>query len=292
MEEKTQSALFTENPPSGKFKMVKLSEIALNFPLPPVPDGFVESIRMHGVLEPILLRFVPESETPNSIYSNLYQIVAGRRRYAAAFKLEMASIPAIVFEVGASVASIQTLVENAQRERNPVSEYKAVRSLVSEGYTLEQISEAVGKTKGEIEQLLKLAILPESVMTGVEQGNISLGTAKKLTGMPAAYVEKAAEIHSEAGKLTMQDLKAMRDTGKKAMTLTLPAQAFEKVEPEGRYESAVAEAVVYDETSPCTLQDLLIICPKWLLERMLGTVRKAGNVDLEKSILNQIEVAK
>lgn len=274
MEERVQEPLFEEKPPSGKMMKVLMSEIDLNFPLPPVDDGFVDSIRKHGVLEPILLRSIEFPDTDEM----KYQIVAGRRRYAAAMSLEHSHIPAVVFDVGENVGSVQTLVENAQRERNPVAEYKAARSLVNQGYSLSEIGMAVGKTTTEIEQLLKLSVLPEAMIDGMENGSITLPTAHRLANMPAAYIDKASGLYHEKGKLTGADLKAMRDTGKKNVTMTLPDSAFEPVEPEPRGED------VMDDSPNPTLQDLLAVCPKWLLERMLGTVKKAKHAGLEKRI--------
>lgn len=134
-----------------------------------------ESIKQHGVLQPIVLR--PKG--------GVYQIVAGERRWRAARLAELKRIPAIVKEItDVEVAEI-SLVENLQRkDLNAVEEARALQRLSEEyGYTQEQLSSRLGKSRSHIANTIRLLSLPHKVLDMVENGLISAGHARALVGL-------------------------------------------------------------------------------------------------------------
>lgn len=108
------------------------------------------SVREHGVLEPITVRWVPEKRH--------YQIITGERRYLAARRARLSTIPVIVKDVDDTTKAIHQLVENLQREdMNPVQEAKAFqRYLAATKKSQEELARRIGKSKAYVSQMLGL----------------------------------------------------------------------------------------------------------------------------------------
>src|SRR3954453_1137541 len=133
-------------------------------------DELADSIRERGVLQPILLR--PDGEE--------YLIVAGERRWRAAQRARIHSIPAIVREIDDSTMAELALIENIQRQDlNPVEEAEGYRQLIqAHGHTQEHIGRLVHKSRSHVANLLRLLDLPEFVRQSLLQGDISMGHAR------------------------------------------------------------------------------------------------------------------
>jgi ParB family chromosome partitioning protein len=133
-------------------------------------DELAESIRQRGVLQPILLK--PHGED--------YLIVAGERRWRAAQRARLHSIPAIVREIDDSATAELALIENIQREDlNPLEEAEGYRQLIQRhGHTQDDIGRIVHKSRSHIANLLRLLELPEFVRQSLLQGDISMGHAR------------------------------------------------------------------------------------------------------------------
>jgi ParB family transcriptional regulator, chromosome partitioning protein len=133
-----------------------------------------DSIRATGVLQPVLVR--------RDSVGGGYQLVAGERRLRAARLAGLASIPAIVREVGDTEMMELALIENVQREDlNPIDEAKAYQALVAEvGLTHDQISERVGKQRSSITNSLRLLALPPEIQDMVSRGTLSAGHGRAL----------------------------------------------------------------------------------------------------------------
>ena len=133
-------------------------------------DELADSIRERGVLQPILLR--PDGEE--------YLIVAGERRWRAAQRARIHSIPAIVREIDDSTMAELALIENIQRQDlNPVEEAEGYRQLIqAHGHTQEHIGRLVHKSRSHVANLLRLLDLPEFVRLSLLQGDISMGHAR------------------------------------------------------------------------------------------------------------------
>lgn len=141
-------------------------------------DSLVElaqSIRAHGVLQPILVRPV----------SGGYELVAGERRWRAARLAGLETIPALVKDLSEAERLEMALVENLQREDlNPLEEAAGYRQLMERfGYTQEQVAERVGKSRSHIANTLRLLGLASRIQEMVRSGLLSAGHARALLGL-------------------------------------------------------------------------------------------------------------
>ena len=133
-------------------------------------DELAASIRERGVLQPILLRTDGEG----------YMIVAGERRWRAAQRAQLHSIPAIVRDIDESTVAELALIENIQRQDlNPLEEAEGYRQLIKRhGHTQEDLSHLVHKSRSHVANLLRLLELPEFVRQSLLRGDISMGHAR------------------------------------------------------------------------------------------------------------------
>ena len=133
-------------------------------------DELADSIRERGVLQPILLR--PNGED--------YLIIAGERRWRAAQRARLHSIPAIVREIDESTTAELALIENIKRQDlNALEEAEGYRQLIARhGHTQDDIGRLVHKSRSHIANLLRLLDLPEFVKQSLLQGDISMGHAR------------------------------------------------------------------------------------------------------------------
>jgi ParB family transcriptional regulator, chromosome partitioning protein len=135
-----------------------------------------ESIRQRGVLQPILLR--PNGED--------YQIIAGERRWRAAQRARLHTIPAIVREIDETTTAELALIENIQRlDLNPLEEAEGYRQLIGRhGHTQDDVGKIVHKSRSHVANLLRLLDLPEFVKQSLLQGDISMGHARAVATAP------------------------------------------------------------------------------------------------------------
>ncbi len=142
-------------------------------------DSLAESIRVQGVLQPILVRLHPTAP-------ERYQIVAGERRFRAAMQAQLTEIPTILRDMDDSDAAVVALVENLQRQDlNAVEEAEGYqRLLVDFGLTHESLGYAVSKSRSHIGNTIRLLRLPEPVLREVRSGSLSSGHARALISAP------------------------------------------------------------------------------------------------------------
>jgi ParB family chromosome partitioning protein len=133
-------------------------------------EELAQSIRERGVLQPILLRSVGEN----------YMIIAGERRWRAAQRAHLHSIPAIVREIDESTTAELALIENIQRlDLNPLEEAEGYRQLIQRhGHTQDDVSKIVHKSRSHVANLLRLLDLPQFVRQALMKGEISMGHAR------------------------------------------------------------------------------------------------------------------
>jgi len=138
-------------------------------------NELADSIREHGILEPILVR----ERTKGG-----FEIIAGERRWRAAQRAGLHRVPVFVRELGTAEAFEAALVENLQREDlNPIETARAFQRLVDEhGHTQESVAKRVGKDRSTIANALRLLKLPESVLDLLEEGALSEGHGRALLG--------------------------------------------------------------------------------------------------------------
>ncbi len=151
--------------PRKSFDDVSISELA-------------DSIQLHGVLQPIIIR-----QNPN--FPEMYEIIAGERRWRAAKMAGLSEIPAITIDGDDFKAAQIALVENVQREDlNPVEEAMAYQVLIDRfDLTQEQLSAKVGKSRSAIANSLRLVDLPDEVLAMLGNGAITAGHAKAILGL-------------------------------------------------------------------------------------------------------------
>jgi len=139
-------------------------------------DELAESIRQRGVLQPILLR--PDGEN--------YMIIAGERRWRAAQRARLHTIPAIVREIDDSTTSEIALIENIQRQDlNALEEAEGYRQLIQRhGHTQDDVGRIVHKSRSHVANLLRLLDLPEFVRESLLKGDISMGHARAVATAP------------------------------------------------------------------------------------------------------------
>jgi ParB family chromosome partitioning protein len=141
--------------------------------------SLTESVRVQGVLQPILVRSHPAAP-------ERYQIVAGERRFRAAMQAGLTEIPTILRAMDDSDAAVVALVENLQRQDlNAIEEAEGYqRLLVDFGLTHEALGYAVSKSRSHIGNTVRLLRLPESVLRDVRSGSLSSGHARALINAP------------------------------------------------------------------------------------------------------------
>jgi ParB family chromosome partitioning protein len=135
------------------------------------------SIRAHGVLQPILVRPIPDGK---------FEIVAGERRWRAAQRAGLHSIPAVVRDLNEVEVLEIAIVENVQRtDLNPIEEAQGFQALIDRfGRTQEEIAEAVGKSRPHIANMLRLLKLPDDIQEMVRDGRLSSGHARAILTAP------------------------------------------------------------------------------------------------------------
>ena len=175
------------------------------------------SIREHGVLQPILVR--PAGD--------VYEIIAGERRWRASKIAGKESIPAIIERFDDATALEIALIENLQREDlSPLDESTIYKKMTGElGYSIRQLAAKLGKDKGYIENRLRLANAPEDVREMVAQRYDTLSAAYELMKLDNLRRRKALAKQILAGKLTLLRL---HDRVERILN---PGERPEKAEP-------------------------------------------------------------
>ncbi len=151
-------------------------------------NSLVESVRSLGVLQPVLVR--PSED------AGQYELIAGERRWRAARRAGLQTIPAVVKAVEELGALEQAVVENLHRaDLNPLEEAAAYQQLIDDfGLTQEQAAKRVGKSRSSVANLLRLFQLPPTVQRAISDGSVSAGHAKVLLSTPdRAYQEALAK---------------------------------------------------------------------------------------------------
>lgn len=161
--------------------------------------GLASSISVHGLLQPILVRPLPNDR---------YQIVAGERRWRACKMAGLDEIPALIVDEDEAEAAEISLIENIQRQDlNPLEEAMAYRALMDNfDLTQEKLAERVGKSRPAIANALRLLDLPEEVLVLLKNGSITAGHARTLAGCknPEAQILLARQV--AGGGLSVRDL--------------------------------------------------------------------------------------
>jgi len=152
---------------------------------PEALEELASSIRTQGVMQPLVVRRVDDE---------LYEIIAGERRWRAAQQAGLDRVPVIIREVSDEAAIAMALIENIQREDlNAMEESLALQRLQQEfGLTQQQVADAVGKSRSAVTNLMRLTSLQLEVQNMLERGDLELGHAKCLLALEGSVQVKAA----------------------------------------------------------------------------------------------------
>jgi ParB family chromosome partitioning protein len=138
--------------------------------------ALAESIREVGVLQPVLVRAAGDG----------YELIAGERRWRAARRVGLQTIPSIVRVADDAAMLQQAIVENVQREQlNPLEEAAGYQQLIEDfSFTHDEVASRVGKSRATITNTLRLLQLPPTIQRYLKEGTLRMGHARALLGTP------------------------------------------------------------------------------------------------------------
>lgn len=163
-------------------------------------DGLAESIKLKGVLQPLIVR--EDSQKPGA-----YEIIAGERRWRAAQAAKIHEVPVVIRALSDREALEVGLVENVQREDlTPLEEAAGYRRLMDEfDHRQEDLAAIIGKSRSHVANTLRLLGLPDGVKTLIDEGKLSAGHGRALlaaddpAGLAAVVVAKALNVRQTEG---------------------------------------------------------------------------------------------
>jgi len=170
------------------------------------------SIETHGIVQPIVVRRTAEDD--------VYQIIAGERRWRAAQRAGLQTVPCVVHEADERKTLELALVENLQRDDlSPIETAEAMVQLINEfGLTQEQLAEQLGRSRSTISNMLRLLELPDPIREALEAGQISFGHARALLSLldqPSRMFE-VFEMIARHGLSVREVEQIVRDQGQEA----------------------------------------------------------------------------
>lgn len=197
-----------EKEPADKVVLLKLSQVEPNREQPRKSfdeeklAALAESIREHGVIQPILVQEIANGQ---------YQIIAGERRWRASRLAKIKEIPAIIRSYDEQTVMEVALIENLQRENlNPVEEALGYKQLMDEfNLTQEKIAQRVGKSRPAIANALRLLVLPQSVLKLLSDGILSGGHARAVLSLPTEQLQEVLAERIVAEQLSVRQAEAL-----------------------------------------------------------------------------------
>lgn len=138
-------------------------------------EDLTQSIREHGIVQPVVVRPVKDS-------ADRYELIAGERRWRAAQRAGLTTVPVIIREVDDRVALELAIIENVQRaDLNPIEEGMGYQQLIDDhDYTQADLAQVIGKSRSHVANTLRLLKLPETVRDHITNGALSAGHARTL----------------------------------------------------------------------------------------------------------------
>ena len=200
-----------------------------------------ESIRAQGIVQPIVVRPLPGGGGETR-----YEIIAGERRWRAAQRAGLQTVPALIRDIPDEAAVVIALIENIQRENlNPIEEAHSLSRLVEEfGLTHNEAADAVGRSRASVTNLLRLLELPRAVRQLLERRELDMGHGRALLGLagPEMQLEVAQRIVKQGWSVRETEAAVRRLT---AGTSAKPPKAGPRpVDPDvKRLETDLAETL-------------------------------------------------
>jgi ParB family chromosome partitioning protein len=164
-------------------------------------DELAQSIRSHGVIQPVLVRKVGDRN----------EIVAGERRWRAAQRAGLLKVPVVYREIPDDKMLEVALIENIQREDlNPIEEAQAYRRLTDEFHlSQEAIAAGVGKDRATVANYMRLLKLPAEVRNELASGALSMGHARALVTLPTEASQRSVAREIVARGLSVRETEAL-----------------------------------------------------------------------------------
>lgn len=176
--------------------------------MPEALESLAASIRQKGVLQPLIVRQIPDSD--------MFEIVAGERRWRAAQLAQVHELPVLVRDFDDTEVLEVAIIENIQRaDLNAIEEAMGFKQLMDRfGHTQEKLAEALSKSRSHIANLLRLLNLPQDVQGLLREGQLSAGHARALItatnpsalaqqviarGLSVRETEKLAKVENGGG---------------------------------------------------------------------------------------------
>jgi ParB family chromosome partitioning protein len=178
-------------------------------------EELAESIRAQGLIQPIVVR---------PIGSGRYEILAGERRWRAAGMAGLKQVPVVVRDVPDRAALAMALIENIQREDlNPLEQAAGLKRLVDEfGLTHDEAAQAIGSSRSQASNLLRLLALAPSVQELLREGRIDMGHARALLALDGARQVEIANRVANMGLSVRQTEQLVRSVLKAPATSNRP----------------------------------------------------------------------
>jgi ParB family chromosome partitioning protein len=192
-------------------------------------SSLAESIREVGLLQPVLVRPIGDE----------YELIAGERRWRAARRVGLQTIPALVRHTDDTASLEHALVENLHRaDLNPIEEAAAYQQLIEDfQLTHEQVAGRVGQSRAGITNKLRLLQLPPAVQKLVQEGQLDMGHARALLGTPdRAYQEQLARRTVSEGLSVRAVEEAIRARQDEPTAVSRSKPAAKRLRPPGLLE--------------------------------------------------------
>jgi len=190
-------------------------------------EDLANSVREKGIIQPILVRSIPGMD-------DVFEIIAGERRWRAAQRASLHEVPVILIEAGDKEALEIAIIENVQRaDLNALEEALGYEQLIADyGYSQNDLARIIGKSRSHIANTLRLSRLPDSVKTLLASGELSAGHARALLsvqdpealarrvverGMTVRDVEKMAQEDEAKGKAPKSAARREKDPDTRAL---------------------------------------------------------------------------
>ena len=240
-------------------------------------QGLSESVKELGVLQPVLVRQSDEG----------YELIAGERRWRAAKRAGLQTIPVVVRGADDVGSLEQALVENLHRQDlNPLEEAAAYQELIEDfGYTQDQVAQRVGRSRSAVANLLRLFQLPPAVQRLVGENLLSAGHAKALLGHPDRAYQEALAKRAVAEQLSVRDVESLvRER------LELEAGRDDTAQPEDQSEDGTPQPEPREPLRPPGLLELEELLAGHLDTRVNVTMSaKRGKVVIDFANLEDLE---
>jgi ParB family chromosome partitioning protein len=186
-EEATFAAVAAEEtssaPPSGPRRTLGIGQLTPNPDQPRTHfdpkaiNELADSIRQHGLIQPILVRPIPNNP-------DMFEIVAGERRWRASQKAQLHEVPVVIRDLDDAQVLQIALIENLQRQDlNAIEEAKGYQRLIDDyAFNADDVGQAVGRSRSHVSNMMRLLTLPQSVQSMVVNAELTAGHARALVG--------------------------------------------------------------------------------------------------------------